>query len=224
MSIPSTLPPVLQRIHSWARSQPWLGRFTLMNRLLLAMAFLPTGLVKATGRRFTTLPVSDPVGFFFEAMYQTGPYWVFIGITQIAAAILLLVPATSTLGALLSFPIIVSISLITWGVGFAGTIYVTAAMLLSVIYLLAWDADRIWEAGSKVLGTRRGPPLLAGANRLEKVGWLLGGGVGIAFFLTTRNLLPTSFRNELFYVGLAAMAMVVVGWVVAMFSSRPSAL
>ncbi|MGI9625596.1 MAG: DoxX family protein, partial [Longimicrobiales bacterium] len=89
------LPPVLERAHSWSRAQPWLGRFTLMNRLLLAMAFIPTGLVKATGQRFTTLPVENPVGFFFEAMYQTGPYWFFIGAMQILAGVLLLVPATA---------------------------------------------------------------------------------------------------------------------------------
>ena len=69
-----------------------------MNRILLAMAFFPTGLVKATGQRFTLLPIENPVGFFFEAMYQTGPYWYFIGMVQVAAAVLLLIPATATLG------------------------------------------------------------------------------------------------------------------------------
>jgi hypothetical protein len=46
-----------------------------MNRLLMAMALLPTRLVKVAGQRFTSIPTSDPVGLFFEAMYRTGPFW-----------------------------------------------------------------------------------------------------------------------------------------------------
>ena len=217
-----TLPAALARAHSWARSQPWLGRFTLMNRLLLAMAFLPTGLVKATGQRFTLLPVENPVGFFFEAMYQTGPYWYFIGFSQVAAAILLVVPATATLGALLSLPISLSIFLVTWGIGFGNTVYIAAGMLLSVTYLLCWDADRIWSAGALVLGSRRGPHLLAGANRLETTGWVIGGAVGIGFFLVTRSFLPNAWTNELFFVGLGAIAMVLIGWVYGLLRARSS--
>lgn len=217
-----TPPDSLLRAQQWARSQSWLGRFTLMNRLLLAMAFIPTGLVKLTGQRFTTLPVSNPVGFFFEAMYQTGAYWVFIGLAQVAAGLLLLFPATATLGALLAFPIVVSIVLITWGIGFSGTIYITAGMLLSVIYLLAWDGDRLWDSAARVLGRRDGPPLLAGATGLEKAGWLLGGGVGLALFLTTRGFVPASLRDELFYLGIAAATLVVLGWIVGMRRSGGS--
>jgi len=99
--------------------------------------------VKATGQRFTTLPVDNPVGFFFEAMYQTGPYWYFIGFSQIAAAVLLLIPSMATLGALLFLPIGFSIFLVTWGIGFGGTVYITAGMLLSVMYLVCWDADKV---------------------------------------------------------------------------------
>ena len=99
------------------------------------MAFFPTGLVKLTGQRFTLLGVDTPVGFFFEAMYQTGPYWRFIGLAQITASVLLLIPRTATLGALLFLPIGTSIFLITWGVGFQGTVWVTSGMLLAVVYL-----------------------------------------------------------------------------------------
>jgi len=86
------------------------------------------------------------VGFFFEATYQTGPFWYFIGLCQIVAAVFLLIPATATLGAVFLLPIAFSIVLITWGIGFGGTVYVTAAMLLSGIYLICWDADKIYAA------------------------------------------------------------------------------
>lgn len=218
--MPRTLPDPFASAHAWARAQPWLGRFTLMNRLLLAMAFLPTGLVKATGQRFTILPVANPIGFFFEAMYRAGPWWIFIGMAQVSAAVLLLVPATATLGALLFLPIGVSVFLITWGVGFQGTVWVTGGMLLSVTYLLCWDGDRLWAAASHLLGRRRGPPLLEGANGVERAGWVLGGVVGMALFLTTRGFVPATLVEELFWVGLGAFAMVVVGWVVGTVGGR----
>jgi hypothetical protein len=205
------MPPTLARAHAWARRQPWLGRFTLMNRLLLAMAFLPTGLVKATGQRFTSLPVDNPVGFFFEAMYQTGPYWVFIGLMQMAAATLLLIPHTATLGAVLFLPIGLSIFLITWGVGFQGTVYITAGMLLSVTYLVCWDGDRVWSAAQTLLGARRGPRLLEGAGHVERGGWVLGGLSGIMLFLVVRGFLPSSWMRELLVGGVVALAMVISG-------------
>lgn len=224
MPVPAMAEPVmpapLGKALAWARAQPWLGRFTLANRLLLAMAFLPTGLVKATGQRFTTLPVETPVGFFFEAMYRTGPYWHFIGLAQVSAAVLLLVPGTATLGALLFLPIIVSIFLITWGVGFTGTVYVTAAMLVSVAYLLCWDADRLWRAASTVLCWRPGPRLLEGATPIERAGWVLGGLAGVAFFLATRGFLPMSTARELLVAGGVALAMVLLGWIVSLARSR----
>lgn len=220
MRIPHDPPERLSRWHTWARAQPWLGRFTLMNRLLLAMAFLPTGLVKATGQRFTVLPVENPVGFFFEAMYRTGPYWHFIGLMQIAAAILLLVPSTATLGAVLFFPIILSVVLITWGVGFQGTVWITSAMLLAVVYLLCWDGDRLWAAASHVVGPRRGPSLLAGATRIEQIGWALGGLTGLGVFLVTRSFLPRSTLLSLLGAGVLAAFLVVAGWATTLVRSR----
>jgi hypothetical protein len=220
MALPRSLPERLSRIHSWAHAQPWLGRFTLMNRLLLAMAFIPTGLVKASGQRFTSLPVSDPVGFFFEAMYQTGPFWVFIGASQMVASLLLLIPSTATLGAVLFLPIVFSIVLITWGIGFSGTVWVTSGMLVSTVYLLAWDADRLWLAASLLLGSRRGPSVFTGMNWTERIGWFVGGLVGVGFLLTARDILPSSIRPELLYVGLGGMGLVITGWIVSLTRSR----
>lgn len=210
--VTSSLPEPLRRAHAWARAQPWLGRFTLVNRLLLAMAFIPTGLVKATGQRFTLLPVDNPVGFFFEAMYRTGPYWHFIGGMQVVAGILLLIPATATAGAILFLPISLSIFLITWGVGFGNTVFVTAGMLLSAVYLVCWDGDRVWAAVSHVLGRRHGPPLLAGANAVEKAGWLTGAAAGILIVLGTRGFVPWGWAPKLLVVGAFGALLVVVGW------------
>lgn len=215
MRLPHTPPDRLLRWLAWTRSRPWLGRFTLANRILLATAFIPTGLVKATGQRFTLLPVENPVGFFFEAMYRTGPYWYFVGAMQVAAGILLLLPGTATLGALLFLPIILSIVLITWGVGFGTTVWITLAMLVSVAYLLCWDGDRVWAALASVLGASDRPPLLEGASSVERVGWIVGCIAGMALLLVTRSFLPRPWALPLLGLGAIGAVLVVVGCVVA---------
>ncbi len=184
------------------------------------MAFIPTGLVKATGNRFTALPISNPIGFFFEALYQTGAWWHFIGVVQISAGVLLLIPATATIGAILCLPIALSILLITWGMGFTGTVYVSAGMMLSVAYLLCWDADRIWSASATVFGGRPKASLLEGATPVEKIGWGLGGSVGIALLLVTRGFVPPSWTGGLLLVGLAAVGLVLAGWILGAVRGR----
>ncbi len=180
-----------------------------MNRILLAMAFLPTGLVKATGQRFTLLPVDTPVGFFFEAMYRTGPFWRFIGVVQVASAVMLLIPGTALLGALVSFPVAFSILLITVGVGFGNTVFIAAGMTLSAAYLICWDGDRVWAATSMILGQRPGPSLLHGMSVLERLGWVTGSAVGLLLFLATRGFVPFQWIPALLVTG--ALAALVVG-------------
>ncbi len=207
----SELPPAVADRLARVRATPVLQRFTLMNRLLLAMAFLPTGLVKLTGQRFTILPVDDPVGFFFEAMYRTGPYWRFIGLVQVLAAVLLLVPRTATLGALLFLPVVGSILLITIGVGFGLTAVIVAAMLLANLWLLCWDADRIRAAGADLWGSRRDVHPLRDMHELERAGWLLGGTTGMGLFLATRGFLPMTAVPALLGAGALAIALVIGG-------------
>ena len=60
------------------RRSPFAYRFALFTRVLLAAAFLPTGMVKLLGERFTLIAPGNPIGDFFEALYQTGMYWRFL--------------------------------------------------------------------------------------------------------------------------------------------------
>ncbi|MCI0487822.1 MAG: hypothetical protein L0229_14615 [Blastocatellia bacterium] len=133
----------LQRIHSRVKSDKWLRRFTVFTRILLAIGFLPSGLTKSLGNRFTILGIDTPVGFFFEALYMSGFYWNFIGLCQLAGTVFLLIPRTATLGAVIFFPIILNIFVITVSMHFAGTPYITVLMLLANTYLLCWDYDRL---------------------------------------------------------------------------------
>ena len=124
------------------RSTGFFLRFTLFTRILLAAGFIPTGIVKLLGQRFTTMPNTTPSGAFFEALYQTGLFWNFVGAVQVVAGVLLLTPRHAHLGALLFLPVMASITVINVALGFGLTTVITALMLLAALYLCCWDYDR----------------------------------------------------------------------------------
>jgi hypothetical protein len=119
--------------------------FTALTRVLLAIAFVPSGLVKVRGERFTTLPVTDPVGYFFDGFFSALPYYQFIGVAQLTAALLLVLPRTAPLGAVIYLPIILNIFVVTVAVGFGGTAVISGLLLAGSVYLLCWEYDR-WKA------------------------------------------------------------------------------
>lgn len=129
--------------------------FTWLTRILLAIAFLPSGLVKLQGERFTRIGIEHPVGFFFEAFYRTGFYWNFLGAAQLIAALLIVVPRTRVIGALVYFPIILNIFLITWSMHFKGTWVITLLMLLGSVWLLLWDARTLQHVVASPIEGRR---------------------------------------------------------------------
>lgn len=138
-----SLENALDKLHGSVTRNRFLQLFTAFTRILLAIGFIPPSYKKIIGQPFTVLPDSHPVGHYFNALYQTGFYYEFIGWGQMIAALLLLFPRTAHLGALAFFPIILNIAVLTSSVGFVGTNYITALMLLACTYLLAWDYDRL---------------------------------------------------------------------------------
>lgn len=113
---------------------------TIYLRYLIGFAFVFASIVKIKGERFTTLPTDTSVGYFFEAMYQSGFYWQFLGWSQFIAGVLMMTQRFATIGAIIFFPIILNITLITHSVNFgSGTPTVTTLMLLGTAYLLLWD-------------------------------------------------------------------------------------
>ena len=133
----------IEEIYYEAKSDKWLKGFAVFCRIALAASFLPTGFVKIMGERFAAgLPSNNPLGHYFDALYLTGYYYTFIGIVQIITAILLLIPRTSLLGALMYFPIIVNICVLTYATRFDGTRLITM-MVLASLFLLIWDYDRL---------------------------------------------------------------------------------
>ena len=180
----------LDRLHARVVRVRWLQYFTAFTRVLLAVSFLPSGFTKVMNHRFTSLPLSDPVGFFFEAFYRSGVWYQFVGWAQLTAAVLLLSPRTATLGALLYFTIIVNIALVTIGVGFTGTPVLTVLMALASLYLVCWEYDK-WRA-LLPRWERRGAPAPFGRRVyvLSAAGWGLAGAVafGAAYTIHLGNV------------------------------------
>ena len=139
MSIEKTL----DRIHAATVKNRLLQLFTIFVRGILIVGFIPPGVKKILHQPFTILPDSNPVGHYFNALYNTGFYYEFIGWSQVIAAILLIFPRTAHLGALMFFPIILNIAVLTNAVGFVGTWLITILMALASLYLVCWDYDRI---------------------------------------------------------------------------------
>ncbi|MEM8598613.1 MAG: DoxX family protein [Bacteroidota bacterium] len=137
---------VLDRLHTRARRVPALYPFTVVTRLLLGVAFIPPGLTKVLGQRFANPEIvtpDTPIGYWFDAFFQTGGYYTFVGAAQVLAGVLLLIPRTALFGAVLYFPIIVNIWVLTVALHFGGTWIITSLMALGCLYLLCWDYDRL---------------------------------------------------------------------------------
>ena len=148
----------LDRLHARAAGNRWLGRLELATRILLFLAFLPSGLKKVLDVPFTILGPETSVGYFFDAIYRAGFYYEFLGWAQLLAGTLLLFRRTLPLGALVYFPIILNIWVITVAMHFAGTWVITSGMLVGNVFLLCMSYDRLrelmpWAATAPAAGT-----------------------------------------------------------------------
>ncbi|HEX8638112.1 MAG TPA: hypothetical protein VF692_08625 [Pyrinomonadaceae bacterium] len=135
----------LDRLHSEAKENRWLWLFSIFNRLALAAGFFPAGMVKIMDERFASgLSANHPMGHYLEALHLTGYYYTFIGVVQVAAAFMLLIPRTATLGAFLYFPIILNICILTFATRFDGSMFTAPLMTLANLYVLGWNYEK-WK-------------------------------------------------------------------------------
>ncbi|WP_316786983.1 hypothetical protein [Pedobacter frigiditerrae] len=137
------LATTLDRIHAQVKTRKGFRYFAIFNRIGLAAGFFPAGFVKIMGERFTDLSNNHPMGHYLEALSRTGFYYPFIGVLQVSAALLLLIPRTATLGALIYFPIILNICILSIAVRFEGSWVSSPLMVLANLYLLCWDYDKL---------------------------------------------------------------------------------
>lgn len=152
--IPNTIPTLyffrvslINKLDTWhkqIRGNKWMFLFTIVTRIALAFGFIVAGLVKIVGERFANgLATEHPMGAYLEALHQTGYYYTFIGFAQTLAGLLLLIPRTATLGAILYFPIIINICVLSLAVRFDGSLITSPLMVLANVYLLCWDYHKI---------------------------------------------------------------------------------
>lgn len=137
----NTLQPMFYKFQQFKLTQ-WM---IVHIRYLIALAFVPSGFIKLIGERFTQLPKSEAIGQFFEAIYQSGIYYNFLGIAQIITAILLMTQRFALIGTLLFLAITSNIWMITISLHFKGTWIITSLMMCAGFILLYWDKNRIAE-------------------------------------------------------------------------------
>lgn len=119
-------------------------KITDFTRVILSVGFFAPGMNKLMGIPFTNLPLDNPIGALFNALYQTGFYYRLLGAAQVLAAILVLFRRTATLGALMFFGITLNVFVITISIPFGtGTPIVTGLMFLASLYLICWDFDKL---------------------------------------------------------------------------------
>ena len=134
---------MLSSIYVRVRTYYPLNLMVWLTRYLLAFAFIPSGMKKVLGQRFTSIGTDNPIGYFFEALFRSGMYWNFLGWGQLIAAVLMMTQVFSTLGNLIFFFIISNIFFITVSMHFTGTWLIALLMLFASTCLLLWDANRL---------------------------------------------------------------------------------
>lgn len=123
--------------------------FTVYLRFLIGASFIfaAIGMGKLNNSNSSFGSESFPIDestpgmiLFFKVMFESGLYWKFIGWTQIIAGVLLMTQRFAKVGALIFFGLILNIFIITVSYNFKGTPIITGLLLLSIIFLLIWDA------------------------------------------------------------------------------------
>lgn len=202
----------LDEIHKILIANPLLQRFMFLNRILLAIAFIPTGLVKVLYQRFTSISLESPIGLFFEVFYQNELWYRTVGLAQILAGVLLLIPRTAHLGTFLFIPIIININLITFGVGFKGTTIITFFMLLSNLYLVVWEYPqwKNWFNNSAPIINYKGT-----FSRWELIFFIIGTAGLMLIFLSTRIKIPAL----LIYISMITVLISVIGYLYTLYKA-----
>lgn len=142
--------PIITKI----RKNLKINYLVIFLRYLIGYAFIPSGMIKLMGMRFTYIPVTNPIGYFFDALYQSGIYWEFLGFCQLMAAFFLLTQRFAAFGALLFFTIISNIFVITVGINFGNTRYIAGLLWLASLFLLLWDYQKflpLFKTSKRVL-------------------------------------------------------------------------
>jgi uncharacterized membrane protein YphA (DoxX/SURF4 family) len=111
-------------------------------RILIGFGFLPAGLKKLLGERFTDAGNVGPFHDFLHAFWATGPLYRFVGVVQLTGALLLMTQRFAAVGAALLLPVLCVIAVFVWSTAGVPTIATVTLMLIGVASLLLWDLHR----------------------------------------------------------------------------------
>lgn len=213
LSLPMPLEPALDHLHARITTNRWLQRLTAFTRVMLAIGFIPPGMTKVLGHRFTIISPETSIGSFFEAFFQASEYYVFVGAAQVLAGLLLLIPRTAALGTVLYFPIILNIFVITMAMHFRGTWVITGMMLLATTYLLLWDFDK-WKRllFPGTTSVHQSAATLSWAQMLNACAYAAFLMSGLGFFFIARGLLPQRLMPLTLLGGGVAVGLGLAAW------------
>jgi hypothetical protein len=196
----------LDLIHGRAQRIAAIQYFAAFTRLVLAIGFIAPGMHKVIGHSFITpeaWAVDDPIRLFFEALFSAGELYVFIGVIQTAAGVLLLFYRTAPLGSVLYLPVISGIFFVTFGLHFGATTYIAGSMLLASIFMVCWYYPN-WK---RLLFPEREPvPSWQSATGLSVAcsSWYCLAAAGILLTLVARSVIPMKPFYSLSWVVLGA--------------------
>jgi len=191
----------------------------LLTRYLLAFAFIPSGMKKILGQRFTSISTDNPIGYFFEALFRTGMYWNFLGWGQLIAAVLMMTQVFATLGNLIFFFIIANIFFITVSMHFTGTWLIALLMLFASTSLLLWDANRLQSIISeKGILEMNKDVILTEASKLWQISGLLLFVLSVSYTLIDNMI--TSYHLQLFLVFFIGMILTVIVTIIIELRNR----
>jgi len=160
-----------------ARERRSLHIFVIVLRMMIAFAFIPAGLKKVIGERFTAAEKTGPFNEFVHAFFDTGLLYHWVGALQLVAACLLMTQRFATLGAILMAPILFTILVFCWGVMVIPTATVVTLMSLGIVGLLLWDIHKLkllfMEDGQQVNFTLPGPHPNIDMTLWTRCGWLI---------------------------------------------------
>lgn len=133
----------MSRLLKRLRAARWANLCIVLLRILIGFAFLPAALKKVLDQPFTDPASAGRFHDFLDAFHATGPFYQFVGVVQLLAALLLSTQYLALLGALLALPVLTAISVFVWStIGVTPTAIVASLMTVGTIALLAWDFER----------------------------------------------------------------------------------
>ncbi len=198
------------------QQKKWITIFVIYLRYLIGGAMVFSSIVKIKGGRFTSedgmaAPINSAM-HLFETLYQSGLYWRFLGWGQLFAGLLLMTQLYAALGAVVMFPIVVNIFIITISYYFAFTPVITGLLLLANIFLLLWDYQKLLPLFEQNNFQKDNPILVSKEIETKRL-WCY---LGLLLFLVTVIYVPLFERNP----GYWFLICIMLGLVGLIFHSK----